>query len=35
MAEAAFKMAVIHREEILRKPRNKVFNPELVIRKSA
>jgi LacI family transcriptional regulator len=35
MAEAAFKMAVIHRGEILRKPRNKVFNPELVIRKSA
>jgi LacI family transcriptional regulator len=35
MAEAAFKMAVIHRDEILRKPRNEVFNPELVIRKSA
>jgi LacI family transcriptional regulator len=35
MAEAAYKMAVIHRDEILLKPQNEVFNPELVIRKSA
>ena len=35
MAEAAYKMAVIHRIDILHKPQNEVFNPELVIRKSA
>jgi LacI family transcriptional regulator len=35
MAEAAYKMAVIQRDEILRKPQSAIFNPELVIRKSA
>jgi hypothetical protein len=35
MAEAAYKMAVIHRDEVLRKPQRAVFNPELVIRRSA
>jgi DNA-binding LacI/PurR family transcriptional regulator len=35
MAEAAYKMAVIHRDEILRKPQNIKFNPELVVRQSA
>jgi LacI family transcriptional regulator len=35
IAEAAYKMAAIQREEILRNPQNVVFNPELVIRKSA
>ena len=35
MAEAAYKMVVFQRDEILRKPKNAVFNPELVIRKSA
>jgi DNA-binding LacI/PurR family transcriptional regulator len=35
MAEAAFKMAVTERDEILRNPKKIIFNPELVIRKSA
>jgi LacI family transcriptional regulator len=35
IAEAAYKMVVIQRDEILRKPQNAVFNPELVVRKSA
>ena len=35
MAEVAYNMVVIQRDEILRKPKNIVFNPELVIRKSA
>jgi DNA-binding LacI/PurR family transcriptional regulator len=35
MAEAAYKMAVLHRNEILHRPQKAVFNPELVIRKSA
>lgn len=35
MAEAAYNMVVIQRDEILRKPKNVVFNPELVVRKSA
>jgi LacI family transcriptional regulator len=35
MAEAAYKMAVIHRDEILNRPQRAVFNPELVIRRSA
>jgi LacI family transcriptional regulator len=35
MAEAAYKMAVIHRDEILRKPQRVVFKPELVVRQSA
>jgi DNA-binding LacI/PurR family transcriptional regulator len=35
IAEAAYKMAVIHRIEILRNPQNAKFNPELVIRQSA
>jgi DNA-binding LacI/PurR family transcriptional regulator len=35
MAEAAYQMAVIQRDEILRKPQSAIFNPELVIRKSA
>jgi LacI family transcriptional regulator len=35
MAEAAYKMAVIHRDEILRKPQRVMFKPELVVRQSA
>jgi DNA-binding LacI/PurR family transcriptional regulator len=35
MAEAAYKMAVIDREKILRNPQKIILNPELVIRKSA
>ena len=35
MAEAAYMMAVIQRDEILRKPKNSIFNPELVVRQSA
>jgi LacI family transcriptional regulator len=35
MAEAAYKMAVMQRDEILRNPQKAIFNPELVIRKSA
>lgn len=35
IAEAAYKMVVIQRDEILRRPQNTVFNPELVVRKSA
>ena len=35
MADAAYKMAVVHRAEILRKPQKSVFNPELIIRQSA
>ena len=35
IAEAAYRMAVIHRDEILRKPQNIKFNPELVVRQSA
>jgi LacI family transcriptional regulator len=35
MAEAAYKMVVNQRNEILRKPKSAVFNPELVVRKSA
>ena len=35
MAEAAYKMAVVNKEEILAKPQKAMFNPELVIRKSA
>jgi DNA-binding LacI/PurR family transcriptional regulator len=35
MAEAAYKMAVIHRDEILRKPQRIIFKPELVVRQSA
>jgi LacI family transcriptional regulator len=35
MAEAAYKMVVFQRDEILRDPKHAVFNPELVIRKSA
>jgi LacI family transcriptional regulator len=35
MAEAAYTMVVIQRDEILRNPQNSIFNPELVIRKSA
>ncbi len=35
IAEAAYKMVVLQRDEILRSPQNAVFNPELVIRKSA
>jgi LacI family transcriptional regulator len=34
MAEAAYTLAVIERDEILRKPKNIIFNPELVVRKS-
>jgi LacI family transcriptional regulator len=35
MAEAAFTMVVTNKEMILHKPQNAVFNPELVVRKSA
>jgi DNA-binding LacI/PurR family transcriptional regulator len=35
MAEAAYKMAVTQRDEILRKPQKIIFKPELVIRQSA
>jgi DNA-binding LacI/PurR family transcriptional regulator len=35
MAEAAYRMVVIQRDEILQNPKREVFNPELVIRKSA
>ena len=35
IADAAYKMIVIDRDEILQNPRNLVFNPELVIRQSA
>jgi DNA-binding LacI/PurR family transcriptional regulator len=35
MAEAAYKMTVAQRDEVLRKPQNIVFHPEIVIRKSA
>jgi DNA-binding LacI/PurR family transcriptional regulator len=35
IAEAAYKMIVIDRDEILLRPRKLVFNPELVIRQSA
>ena len=35
MAEMAYKMAVNQRDEILHHPKNILFNPEMVIRKSA
>jgi DNA-binding LacI/PurR family transcriptional regulator len=35
IADAAFKMAVVQREEILHKPQKMLFKPELVIRQSA
>jgi Transcriptional regulators len=35
MAEAAYKMAVTNRDEILRKPQRVLFKPELVVRQSA
>jgi LacI family transcriptional regulator len=35
MAEAAYNMVVNQRDQILNKPQNAVFHPELVIRKSA
>ena len=35
IAEAAYNMVVNQRDEILRKPQNIIFKPELVIRKSA
>jgi DNA-binding LacI/PurR family transcriptional regulator len=35
MAKAAYQMAVLQRDEILRKPQNIKFNPEIVIRQSA
>jgi LacI family transcriptional regulator len=35
IAEAAYKMAVIQRDEILRKPQKIIFKPELVVRQSA
>jgi LacI family transcriptional regulator len=35
IAEAAYKMAVTQRDEILRKPQHIIFKPELVIRQSA
>jgi DNA-binding LacI/PurR family transcriptional regulator len=35
IAEAAYKLAVIQREEILRNPKNIMFKPELVVRQSA
>jgi len=35
MAEEAYNMVVTHRDATLRNPKNAIFNPELVIRKSA
>jgi LacI family transcriptional regulator len=35
MAEAAYNMVVVQRNEILRNPQKLIFNPELVIRKSS
>jgi DNA-binding LacI/PurR family transcriptional regulator len=35
MVEAAYKMAVTQRDEILRKPQKAIFRPELVVRQSA
>jgi LacI family transcriptional regulator len=35
IAEAAYKMAVTQRDEILRKPQKIIFKPELVVRQSA
>jgi LacI family transcriptional regulator len=35
IAEAAYKMVVIQRDEILRKPQKIIFKPELVVRQSA
>jgi len=35
IAEAAYKMTVIQRDEILRKPQKILFKPELVVRQSA
>lgn len=35
MAEAAYNMAVVQREEILHKPQKAIFSPELIIRQSA
>ncbi len=35
IAEAAYKMAVIQRDEILRNPQKIIFKPELVVRQSA
>jgi LacI family transcriptional regulator len=35
MAEAAYNMAVVQRDEILRKPQRMMFKPELVVRQSA
>ena len=35
MAEAAYKLAVGHRDEILHKPQRMIFKPELVVRQSA
>ncbi len=35
IAEAAYKMAVSHRDETLRKPQRVMFKPELVVRQSA
>ncbi len=35
MADAAYKMAVLQRAEILQKPQKVVFNPEIIVRQSA
>jgi len=35
IAEAAYKMAVDYRDEIVHRPRNAKFNPELIVRQSA
>jgi DNA-binding LacI/PurR family transcriptional regulator len=35
MVEAAYNLAVFQRDEILRSPKNLLFNPELVVRQSA
>jgi LacI family transcriptional regulator len=35
MAKAAYNMIIVQQNEILRKPQKVIFNPELVIRKSA
>jgi len=35
MVEAAYRMAVTHKDEILRRPQKAIFKPELVLRQSA
>jgi hypothetical protein len=35
IADAAYKMAVIQKDEILHRPQKIIFKPELVVRQSA